>query len=328
MPRILNRVFFVTVSVAAMMSMEGNSLGQASYRHDQASGFYRVRMGDFEITALYDGAGVFDAHWLHGGDQATVQSNIEESQRIPHILDATISAFLVNTGKHLILVDAGTGGWYGGPSFGRLVTNLRRAGYTPGQIDLVLLTHLHADHAGGLTTASGNRVFQKATIYVAKADSDFWLSPEVAAKAKAPKEVQEFFHAAQAIAAPYQKTGQWHPFEGSIEIAEGVTSRPLPGHTPGHTGYQFTSQGRELLIWGDVMHVQGVQLTHPEITVVFDLDGQAASTTRRQLMPSLSARDILVAGSHMSFPAIGRLRQVGESYVWQPVVYTDEWISR
>src|ERR1700686_279499 len=198
MPRLLNRVFFVTVSVAAMMSREGNSLGQASYRRDQAPGFYRVRMGDFEITALYDGAAVFDPHWLQDGGQATVQSIMEESQRIPHFLDATVSGFLVNTGKHLILVDAGTGGWYGGPSYGKLATNLRRAGYITGQVDLILLTHLHADHVGGLTTRSGNRVFPNARVYVAKADSDFWLSPQVAAMAR--KEAQEFFQSAQAVA--------------------------------------------------------------------------------------------------------------------------------
>ena len=169
-------------------------------------------------------------------------------------------------------------------------------------------------------------MFPNARVYVAKADSDFWLSPEV--PAKAPREAQEFFQTARAVAAPYMKTGQWNPFEGSIEVAEGVKSLPLPGHTPGHMGYQFTSQGQELLIWGDVMHAQSVQLSHPEITVVFDLDGQAASTMRRQLMPSLSARNILIAGPHMAFPALGRLRRAGGGYVWQPVVYSDEWVSR
>ena len=326
MRRLMNRVFFFAVAVVAMTSMGGNATGQAPNRRDQAPGFYRVRVGDFEITTLYDGAGVFDAHWLQADDQATVQSISDESQRIPHFLDATVSAFLVNTGKHLILVDAGTGGWYGGPSFGKLATNLRRAGYTTGQVDLILLTHLHADHVGGLTTRSGNRVFPNARVYVAKADSDFWLSPEVAAKA--PREAQEFFQTARAVAAPYTTTGQWHPFEGSIEVAEGVKSLPLSGHTPGHMGYQFTSQAHELLIWGDVMHAQSVQLLHPEITVVFDLDGQAAATTRRQLMPSLSAKDVLIAGPHMAFPALGRLRRAGGGYVWQPVVYSDEWVSR
>ena len=169
-------------------------------------------------------------------------------------------------------------------------------------------------------------MFPNARVYMAKADSDFWLSPEGAAKA--PKEAQEFFQTARAVAAPYTTTGQWHPFEGSIEVVEGVKSLPLSGHTPGHMGYQFTSQAHEVLIWGDVMHAQSVQLPHPEITVVFDLDGQAAATTRRQLMPSLSAKDVLIAGAHMAFPALGRLRRAGGGYVWQPVVYSDEWVSR
>src|ERR1700686_1033395 len=115
------------------------------------------------------------------GCRRTIRRRFSQSPMNPSEF-RTVSAFLVNTGKHLILVDAGTGGWYGGPSFGKLATNLRRAGYTTGQVDLILLTHLHADHVGGLTTRSGNRVFPNARVYVAKADSDFWLSPEVAAK--------------------------------------------------------------------------------------------------------------------------------------------------
>src|ERR1700730_17454047 len=201
MRRPLYGEFFVAVSVVAMTSLGVTRPGQAPNRRDQALGFYRVRIGDFEITTLYDGAGVFDTHWLQADDQTTVQLISDESQDIPHFLDASVSAFLVNTGKHLILVDAGTGGWYGGPSYGKRATNLRRAGYTTGQVDLILLTHLHADHVGGLTTRSGNRVFPNARVYVAKADSDFWLSPEVAAKA--PREAQEFFQTARAVAAPY-----------------------------------------------------------------------------------------------------------------------------
>jgi len=163
-------------------------------------------------------------------------------QKDPHLLDAADQGFLVNTGKQLILVDAGAGTWYGGKAFGRLATSLRSAGYTPEQVDLVLVTHLHSDHVGGLTTHDGDRVFPNAEVYVAKAESDFWLSPEIAAKA--PKEAQPFFESAQAIAAPYIKAGKWHTFSGSESIVDGMQIGPLPGHTPGHTGYEFRQRAK------------------------------------------------------------------------------------
>src|SRR5438094_7010641 len=176
----------------------------------------------------------------------------------PHMLDVADTGFLVNTGKQRILVDAGAGTWYGGKAFGRLATSLRSAGYTPEQVDLVLVTHLHSDHVGGLTTDDGKRVFPKADVYVAKAESDFWLSPEIAAKA--PKDAQPFFRSAQAIASPYIKAGKWHTFSGSETIVDGMQVVPLPGHTPGHTGYEFSSKGQKILVWGDIVHAHGRQL--------------------------------------------------------------------
>jgi glyoxylase-like metal-dependent hydrolase (beta-lactamase superfamily II) len=111
-----------------------------------------------------------------------------------------------------------------------------------------LVTHLHSDHVGGLTTQDGKRVFPNADVYVAKAKSDFWLSPEIAAKA--PKDAQPFFQSAQAIAAPYIKAGKWHTFIGSEPIVDGMQVVPLPGHTPRHTGYEFSSKGQQILFLG------------------------------------------------------------------------------
>ena len=165
------------------------------------------------------------------------------------MLDVADTGYLVNTGKQRFLVDADPDlVWWG--KVRALAGNLRTAGYTPEEVDIVLVTHLHSDHIGGLTTPDGKIVFPNADIYVAKADSDFWLSPEIAAKA--PKDAQQFFQSAQGIAAPYIKAGKWHTFSDSDQIVDGMQIVPLRGHTPGHTGYEFSSQGKKILFWGDV----------------------------------------------------------------------------
>jgi glyoxylase-like metal-dependent hydrolase (beta-lactamase superfamily II) len=296
----------------------------ARQHHDQVPGFYRLRVGDLEVTALFDGPAVVDPNSLKG-TKATVDAAVEALNEDPHMREAANVGFLVNTGKQLILVDAGAGTWWGGGALGRLARSLRSAGYTPEEVDLVLVTHLHYDHVGGLTTQDGNRVFPNAEVYVAKVESDFWLSLEIAAKA--PKDAQPFFQSAQAIASPYIKAGKWHTFTGSEPIVDGMQIVPLPGHTPGHTGYEFSSKGQKILFWGDTIHAQRVQLQHPEVTVVFDIDPAAAAATRKQLLLKLASEDVVIAGPHMLFPGLGRLHKEGSGYSWAPVAFTDQWIQ-
>jgi glyoxylase-like metal-dependent hydrolase (beta-lactamase superfamily II) len=312
-------------ALASFVAIPNAALAAEPQHHDQVPGFYRLKVGDLEVTALLDGPAVLDLQWLTG-EKATLDGVVKALHEDPHILDAADTGFLVNTGKQLILVDAGSGTWFGGGAYGHLVGNLRSAGYTPEEVDLVLVTHLHSDHVGGLTTQDGNRVFLNAEIYVAKAESDFWLSPEIAAKA--PKEAQEFFQSAQGIAAPYIKAGKWHTFSDSEQIVDGMQIVPLHGHTPGHTGYEFSSQGKKILFWGDTMHGQRVQLQHPEVTVVFDIDPPAALATRKQLLLKLAREDVVIAGPHMLFPGLGRLHKEGSGYSWAPVAFTDQWVDK
>src|ERR1700737_2223004 len=314
------------VVLASFVAGPKPALAAAPQHHDQAPGFYRLKVGDLEVTALFDGHGVFDPHWLNG-TKATMDGVVEALHEDPRLLDVSDEGFLVNTGKHLIVVDAGAGTWWGGGALGRLLGSFRSAGYTPEEVDIVLLTHLHSDHVGGLTTEDGKRVFPNADVYVAEAESDFWLSPEIAAKA--PKDAQPFFQSAQAIAAPYIKADKWHTFSGSEPIVDGMQIVPLPGHTPGHTVYEFSSKGQKILFWGDIIHAQSVQLQHPEVTVVFDTDPIAAAATRHQLLPKLAREDVLIAAPPTRFfPALGRVRKEGSGYSWVPVVFTDQWAER
>jgi glyoxylase-like metal-dependent hydrolase (beta-lactamase superfamily II) len=315
----------VLIALASCLASQTPASAGAPQHHDQVPGFYRLQVGDLEVTSLYDGAATFQLGWLNdeNGARQRVQSALREN---PHVLDVGDTAFLVNTGEHLVLVDTGAGKWFGGGKLGHLLDSMRSAGYAPEQVDRVLITHMHSDHIGGLTTQDGSRVFPYADVFVAKAESDYWLSQANAARA--PKEAQQFFQAAKAISAPYIKAGKWHTFSGTETVMEGVKLVSLQGHTPGHTAYEFSSQGQAILFWGDTVHAQSVQLSDPDITVVFDVDAPTAAETRNQLLQSLARDGTLIAGPHMIFPGLGRLRNLGTGYVWMPVAYTDQWVER
>src|SRR6266849_940323 len=323
-----NSIRFTAALLAALASfvaVPNAALAAAPPHHDQAPGFYRLEVGDLEVTALFDGTGVFDPHWLNG-TKATMDGVVKALHEDPHMLDVADTGFLVNTGKQLILVDVGAGTWWGEGAFGRLAGSLHSAGYTPEEVDIVLVTHLHSDHVGGLTTPDGKRVFPQADVYVAKAESDFWLSPAIAAKA--PKDAQPFFQSARAIAAPYIKAGKWRTFSGSEPIVDGMELVPLSGHTPGHTGYEFSSKGQKVLFWGDIVHALRVQLPRPEVTAMFDIDHTAAAATRQQLLTKLAREGVLIGGPHMLFPGLGRLHKEGSGYSWAPVAFTDQWVDK
>src|SRR5258708_23513730 len=135
----------ILIAVASFVAGPNAAMAAAPKHHDQAPGFYRLKVGDLEVTALYDGTGVFDPNWLNG-TKATMDGVVKGLHEDPHMLDVVDAGFLVNTGKQMFLVDAGAGGWAGGGALGRLAGSLRSAGYTPEEAELVLVTHLPSDH--------------------------------------------------------------------------------------------------------------------------------------------------------------------------------------
>ncbi|NTA19438.1 MBL fold metallo-hydrolase [Agrobacterium tumefaciens] len=294
----------------------------APMEHKQVAGFYRTIIGDYEVTALYDGGGTIDASLLNG-DPALIETLLARSfQDDPRHVSSTVQGYLVNTGSKLVLIDTGAGGHWGPPTLGKLVQNLKASGYKPEQVDLVLLTHLHGDHAGGIYQ-DGKRIFPNATVMMKKADADFWLSKEI--MAKAPEDAKIFFQIAQDGAAPYMAAGKWKPFESMDEIIPGIAPYAIPGHTPGHTGYMISSEGQSLLVWGDVAHVGAVQMPHPEVSIVFDSDSESAVKTREALLVKLATDKTMIAAAHMPYPGLGRIRKddSGVGYDWVPATFQD-----
>ena len=284
----------------------------------QAPGYYRMAIGEFIVTALYDGYVDLAPKLLKGVSEKDVQSLLARMflASTPGVQTA-VNAFLVHTGSNLVLIDAGAAKAFG-PTLGVILENIRAAGYDPAQVDTVLLTHLHGDHASGLV-ADGKPAFPNAQVRVAKADADFWLSEEIAGKA--PKEAQPFFKLARDAVAPYKEAGRFTPFSSGESLVPGITAVAAYGHTPGHTAYLLRSKNQSLLVWGDIVHSHSVQFLRPEVSLEFDVDSVKAVATRRKLFADAARDKLWVAGAHLPFPGIGHVRADGKRFAWVPVEY-------
>ncbi|WLI90340.1 MBL fold metallo-hydrolase [Massilia sp. R2A-15] len=283
----------------------------------QAPGYFRMMLGDFEITAISDGTTELPVDTLlQGMKKGEIDSELKK-HFVQSPLETSINAFLINTGSKLILVDSGAAGVFG-PNTGKFAANLKAAGYQPEQVDEVYITHMHGDHVAGLV-ANGQRVFTNAIVRAQKQESDFWLSKENMEKNPAKA---DFFKGAMASLNPYVSAGKYKPFEGDVELAPGVSSHSGKGHTPGHATYVVQSKGQKLVLIGDLIHVAAVQMDHPEVTISFDSDQKAAAAERRQAFDAAARGGYLIGAAHLQFPGIGHLEKEGKGYEFIPVNYS------
>jgi len=317
----MSKLFRHILALAAITLLGIASLARAEAPkvQTQVPGYYRMMLGQFEITALYDGAIELDTKLLHNTSETELNKLLARMFVGNPKMQTAVNAFLINTGKNLVLVDAGAAKLFG-PSLGYILQNMRAAGYDPAQVDTVVITHLHPDHIGGLEDADGKPVFPKAKVLVSKEDDAFWLSQKTADAS--PAAMQPFFKMAREAAAPYLKGGQWQTFtEGSL-LVPGISAVKANGHTPGHTAFAVESDGQRLLIWGDIVHAHAVQFARPGVSIEFDVDQKQAIATRKSIFKTMAISKSLVAGMHLPFPGIGHVRWDGkESYSWVPIEF-------
>ena len=285
----------------------------------QAPGFYRMMLGDFEVTALNDGVIAYPTKQvLPKATDAQIASGLSESG-LTDPVGMSYNAFLVNTGGKLVLIDTGTGGKLDdNPVFhgaGRLMANLRAAGYRPEQIDEVYITHLGPDHVGGLTLGK-MRAFPNALLRAPQKEVDIFQHPDTA-----PAWTRRWIPFWADLFAPYIEAGKFKSIEEDIVLTPGIRALATHGHAPGHTSYVVESKGQTLIVMGDLVLMGALQFANPSLGSPFDADPSAAAEQRLRIFKMATADNWWVAGGHLSFPGIGHIRAAQDRYFWIPATY-------
>ncbi|MDE2335453.1 MAG: MBL fold metallo-hydrolase [Rhodospirillales bacterium] len=277
------------------------------------SGIHHLTVGSATVTALNDlvfeaGTGVVAGLTAAEAD-AILSGNF---RRLPARI--TVNAFLVTVGGQHVLVDTGVGANMGG---GQVRARLARLGIEASAIRTVLITHAHVDHVSGLIDEHGAAYFPEAEIVMHEAEAGYWL--DEAREAAAPEAAKGAFAIARTALAPYRsrlklvKDGQ--------EAVPGLRARHFPGHTPGHSGWLLDQGNDALLIWGDVVHLPGLQFREPKAGMLFDTDVEQARATRARVFDMASADRLRVCGMHLDFPTFGHVVKASEGYRFIPEVW-------
>jgi glyoxylase-like metal-dependent hydrolase (beta-lactamase superfamily II) len=304
---------------AVLLTTGGDTQASAPLAKTQAPGWYRMKVGDFEVTALLDGTLELPVDKLLTNITPDKVNKALTANFLKSPIETSVNAFLVNTGTKLVMIDSGTGTMMG-PTLGKLLTNLKASGYKPEQVDEIYITHMHGDHLGGITVGD-KPAFPNAVIRAGKADGEYWLSQ--ANMDKAPEAMKLFFKGAQTMLKPYMAANKYKPIDGAdVELVPGVRAINTAGHTPGHTIYSIESKGERMLFLGDLMHVAAVQFPDPSVTIQFDSDSKAAAAARKKVFADAAAKGSYLAVAHISFPGIGHIRAEGAGYAWVAANYT------
>jgi glyoxylase-like metal-dependent hydrolase (beta-lactamase superfamily II) len=304
-----------TAALAAGAGVPAPAAAKAPMLGAAAPSFRRYTLGDFEVTVIHDGFIALDGpHPIFGQDQdaAAVQKLAEDNMLPGTRMTIGFSPVIVNTGNELVLFDAGNGAGRR-PAAGQLRALLASAGYSAEQIDIVVLTHFHPDHIGGLME-DGQAAFPNARYVTGQAEYDFWSPVE---KASGPTE--RVGKLVQSNVVPFADKMSF--LADNQDVVTGITAVGSFGHTPGHMCFHIESAGKRLMVTGDIANHYVVSLQRPDWHVRFDMDKQKAAEARKKVFGMIAADKVPFSGYHMPFPNVGYVEAMGDGFRYVPATY-------
>lgn len=320
-PTLSRRTLLRSLGLAGAGLALGSSSARADARPDgegsgrsapQGAGYYKTAVGGQTVYVISDGTLGFAPYPTFGGNapEAEVMEVVERAyigdQVHPHT-----NLLLLPLGKNLILTDAGSGpdGW---GQTGQLMKHLRHAGFEPGEVTHILISHAHPDHFWGVMDAEGRPAFPNAEILIDRVEYDHWYQP-LSAISTDNAMLRQTSRAFDAVRK------KLNFIEAGDRIVEGLTTEPLRGHTPGHIGIRFEHGGESLYLSNDAANHPVLHMEHPDWYFQFDVDPQQAVQTRRAILGHLAERRERTLAYHLPFPGLGHVAQLGDGgYRWYP----------
>ncbi|MCO6392025.1 MBL fold metallo-hydrolase [Aliihoeflea aestuarii] len=279
-------------------------------------GFHSFALGDFRITSILDGGRASDGpHPIFGQDQeaSAVAELMEQNFLPPNRFVNGFTPVIVDTGAERILFDTGLGEGGRQNGLGQLRERMQQMGYQPDDIDIVVLTHFHGDHIGGLMEG-GEPAFANARYVAGQAEYDFWTAPE-----RAEGQTADAASAVQEKVVPLAEDMTF--LDDGGEVVPGITAMAAFGHTPGHMIFHVESGDRRLMLTADTANHFVASLQRPDWHVQFDMDKDAATATRRRVFDMIAADRVPFIGYHMPFPGVGFIEPVDQGYRFVPASY-------
>jgi glyoxylase-like metal-dependent hydrolase (beta-lactamase superfamily II) len=287
-----------------------------------AAEIHRYKVGDIDVTVLTDGFRnvPVDGNYLRNASAEDLASQLKATGQPADTMRNTYSPIVLSTAGKRVLFDTGNGEAAAAQSKGERGTlnqNLAAAGIDRNSIDVVVISHFHADHVNGLLAADNkSAAFPNAEIKVPANEWKFWMDDGEMSRASAGRMTELFANNRRVFDVLGRKVTV---YGWDKEVVPGVTAVGTPGHSIGHTSFVVASGGKRVFVQSDVCNNVFVFAPRPAWQGFFDQDPAQAAATRQRVYDMLAAEKMPVQAYHFPFPALRMVEKAGDGYRTTPV---------